>query len=85
MAEQETLIAVNDAEQLACYTYQAVTRRVKAGTSPILEQKRAEAALAMARLDVQTAKQRLHTSIKSLSIMWGELRPVFNQVQGDLF
>jgi cobalt-zinc-cadmium efflux system outer membrane protein len=85
LAEQETLHAVNDAEQLARYTYQAVTQRVKAGASPILEQKRAEAALAVARLDEQTAKQRLHTSIKSLSIMWGEQQPVFNQVQGDLF
>ena len=85
LAEQETLLAVNDAEQLARYTYQAVTRRVKAGASPILERKRAEAALAVARLDVQTAKQRLQSSIKSLSIMWGEQQPEFNRVQGDLF
>ena len=85
LAEQETLLAVNDAEQLARYTYQAVTRRVKAGASPILEQKRAEAALAVARLDVLTAKQRLQTSIKSLSIMWGEQLPLFNRVQCDLF
>jgi cobalt-zinc-cadmium efflux system outer membrane protein len=85
LAEQETLHAVNDAEQLARYTYQAVTQRVKAGASPILEQKRAEAALAVARLDEQTAKQRLHASIKSLSIMWGEQQPEFNKVQGDLF
>jgi len=85
LAEQETLHVVNDAEQLARYTYQAVTRRVKAGASPIVEQKRAEAALALARLDVLTAKQRLQTSIKSLSIMWGEQQPRFTQVQGDLF
>lgn len=85
LAEQETVNAVNDAEQLARYTYQAVKRRVKAGASPLLEQKRAESALAAARLILETAKLQWHTSIKSLSIMWGEQQPEFNQVQGDLF
>ncbi|WP_039988328.1 TolC family protein [Paraglaciecola arctica] len=85
LAGQETINAVNDAAQLARYTYQAVIRRVEAGASPLLEKKRAEAALAAARLDVQTAKLQLQTSIKSLSIMWGEQQPTFTQVQGDLF
>jgi cobalt-zinc-cadmium efflux system outer membrane protein len=85
LAEQETVNAVNDAEQLARYTYQAVKRRVEAGASPLLEQKRAEAALAAARLALQTAKLQLQTSIKSLSILWGEQQPAFNQVQGNLF
>jgi cobalt-zinc-cadmium efflux system outer membrane protein len=85
LAGQETVNALNEAEQLARYTYQAVTGRVEAGASPLLEQKRAEAALAAARLDVQTSKLQLQTSIKSLSIMWGEQQPVFSQVQGNLF
>jgi cobalt-zinc-cadmium efflux system outer membrane protein len=85
LAGQETVSAVKDAEQLARYTFQAVSRRVKAGASPILEQKRAEAALAMARLSVETAKLQLQTDIKSLSIMWGVQQPAFNQVQGNLF
>ncbi|MFT6284349.1 MAG: cobalt-zinc-cadmium efflux system outer membrane protein [Arenicella sp.] len=85
LAEQETVNAFNDAEQLARYTYQAVTRRVEAGASPLLEQKRAEAALASARLNIETAKLQLQTSIKSLSIMWGEQQPAFSLVQGNLF
>jgi cobalt-zinc-cadmium efflux system outer membrane protein len=85
LAGQETVNAVNEAEQLARYTYQAVIRRVEAGASPLLEQKRAEAALAKARLDVQTAKLQLQTSIKSLSIMWGEQQPAFGHVQGNIF
>jgi cobalt-zinc-cadmium efflux system outer membrane protein len=80
LAGQETVKAVNEAEQLARYTYQAVIRRVEAGASPLLEQKRAEA-----RLDVQTAKLQLQTSIKSLSIMWGEQQPAFSHVQGNIF
>ena len=85
LAEQETVKVVSDAEQLARYAYQAVARRVEAGASPFLEQKRAEAALAAARLEVETAKQQLLSSIKSLSVMWGELQPNFSQVQGNLF
>lgn len=85
LAEQETVKVVNDAEQLARYTFQAVKRRVEAGASPLLEQKRAEAVLAAARLTLETAKIQLQTSIKSLSIMWGEQQPVFSQVQGNLF
>jgi len=85
LAGQETINAVSDAEQLARYTYQAVTRRVEAGASPLLEKKRAEAALAAARLKVETAKLQLQTNIKSLAIMWGEQQPAFSQVQGDLF
>lgn len=85
LAEQETNKAVTEAEQLARYAYQAVTRRVTAGASPLFEKKRAEAALASARLAVETAKIQLQTSIKSLSIMWGEQQPGFSQVQGNLF
>jgi cobalt-zinc-cadmium efflux system outer membrane protein len=85
LAQQETVNAFNDAEQLARYTYQAVTRRVEASASPLLEQKRAEAALAAARLNIETAKLQLQTNIRSLSIMWGEQQPAFSLVQGDLF
>lgn len=85
LAVQETVNAVNNAEQLARYTYQAVKRRVEAGASPLLEQKRAEAAMAAARLAVETTKLQLQASIKSLSIMWGEQQPAFSRVQGNLF
>jgi cobalt-zinc-cadmium efflux system outer membrane protein len=36
LAQQETVKAVNDEEQLASYTCRAVARRVKAGASPFL-------------------------------------------------
>jgi cobalt-zinc-cadmium efflux system outer membrane protein len=85
LAQQQSLQILKDAEQLARYTYQAVSKRVDAGASPQLEIKRAEAALAQARLSVLTGRQSLQANIKTLAIMWGDKIPAFSQVRGDLF
>lgn len=85
LAQQALLDVHKEAETLARYTYQSLTKRVNAGASPVLEQKRASSALAKARLDVITAEQSLQAMIKSLAIMWGEQSPTFTQVQGDLY
>jgi len=85
LAQQALLDAKKEAESLARYTYQAVTKRVDAGASPAFERKRAAAALARARLDVVTAEQSKQGMIKSLAIMWGEQYPTFTHVKGDLF
>lgn len=85
LAQQAMIDAYKDAQSLAMYTYQSVTKRVEAGASPAFEQQRASASLARARLDVLTAEQTLKGLIKSLAIMWGEQFPRFNQVEGDLF
>ncbi|MDP5033095.1 TolC family protein [Paraglaciecola sp.] len=85
LAQQALIDAQQEAETLARYTYQAVTKRVDAGASPVFEQQRAEAALARARLDVVTAQQTKQAMINSLAIMWGEQYPTFTDVAGDLF
>ncbi|MEP0354406.1 TolC family protein [Paraglaciecola sp.] len=85
LAQQALIKAQKDAESLARYTYQAVTKRVEAGASPAFEQQRAEAALARARLEVLTALQTKQGMINSLAIMWGEQNPTFTNVEGDLF
>lgn len=85
LAQQETLKVLIEAQQLAEDALQAVTKRVSAGASPLFEQRRAQAALAEATLNTTTAKQQLHTHIKSLAIMWGEQQPSFNKVEGNLF
>ena len=82
---QASLEVIKDAETLALYTLNAVTKRVEAGASPLLEQKRAQAALAQAKLDVSLAQQDLRFGLRSLSIMWGEQTPSFKRVEGDLF
>jgi len=82
---QASLEVIKDAETLALYTLNAVTKRVEAGASPLLEQKRAQAALAQAKLDVSLAQQDLRFGLRSLSIMCGEQTPSFKRVEGDLF
>ena len=82
---QASLDVIKDAETIALYTLNAVTKRVEAGASPLLEQKRAQAALAQAKLDVSLAQQDLRFGLRSLSIMWGEQTPSFKRVDGDLF
>jgi len=82
---QASLEVIKDAETLALYTLNAVTKRVEAGASPLLEQKRAQAALAQAKLDVSLAQQDLRFGLRSLSIIWGEQTPSFKRVEGDLF
>ena len=82
---QASLEVIKDAETLALYTLNAVTKRVEAGASPLLEQKRAQAALAQAKLDVSLAQQDIRFGLRSLSIMWGEQTPSFKRVEGDLF
>ncbi|MFQ3197121.1 MAG: cobalt-zinc-cadmium efflux system outer membrane protein [Paraglaciecola sp.] len=85
LAQQALLDTQNEAETLARYTYQTVTKRVDAGASPEFAQKRAGAALARARLDVLTAEQNRLGLIRSLAIMWGEQNPTFTHLKGDLF
>jgi cobalt-zinc-cadmium efflux system outer membrane protein len=82
---QATLDVQNDAQTLALYTYNAVAKRVDAGASPLLEQKRAQAALAQAKLDVKLAQEGLQFALRSLAIMWGEQTPTFKRVEGKLF
>jgi|TARA_R100000687_G_scaffold83704_1_gene89546 cobalt-zinc-cadmium efflux system outer membrane protein len=84
LAQQALIKAQKDAEALARYTYQAVSKRVNAGASPAFEQQRAEAELAKARLDVLTAQQTKQAMINSLAIMWGEQNPTFSNVEGEL-
>lgn len=85
LMEQALLALAVKAEELARYTYQAVSKRVDAGASPQLEKMRAESALAKARLDVMLTKKRLEQRKSSLAIMWGDTSPSFEEVDGNLF
>ena len=82
---QALLAVTNEAEALARYTLEAVSKRVEAGASPLLEQKRALSALAQSQLDVDVTNQNLRFAIRSLAIMWGEQNPSFKRVDGKLF
>lgn len=85
LSQQQLLAVASNAETLARYAFQAVSKRVKAGASPQIEMKRAEAALAQARLEVELEMKKLNASKQSLTMLWGEQYPQFERVTGDLF
>ena len=82
---QQVMLVNENAEKLARETYQTVSKKVRIGSAPSSEQKRAEAALASARLKTLTISKQLEASLRKLAIMWGEQSPKFSSVSGDLF
>ncbi|WP_078061796.1 TolC family protein [Catenovulum maritimum] len=82
---QQIMLVNKNAEKLAQQTYQTVSKRVRVGSTPSSELKRAEAALALARLETLTITKQFKASLRKLAIMWGEQSPRFSRVSGDLF
>lgn len=82
---QQIMLVNENAEKLARETYQTVSKKVRVGSAPSSEQKRADAALTTARLKTLTISKQLEASVRKLAIMWGEQSPQFSRVSGDLF
>ena len=74
-----------EAVQLAGDTVSTVGGRATAGATPQAELRRAQAALAMAKLVHGSIQQRLQLSKVLLSELWGISAPEFSRVEGDLF
>lgn len=84
LANQSQLMSASDAVVLAEDTVVAVKRRVEAGKAPSLELIRAEAELATAQLARGGIAHELSSSYRRLAAQWGETKPAFTQVDGDL-
>lgn len=84
LALQERLIQTDDAVVLAEQTAAAVKKRVQAGRTPAADLARAEAELARMRLDREEIDHELRTSHRRLSAQWGDTRPDFARVSGDV-
>lgn len=84
LALQERLIQSAAAVKLAEQTAAAVQKRVQAGRTPTAELARAEAELARVRLDREDVEHELLTSHRRLAAQWGETRPDFTRVSGDV-
>ncbi|HNP35400.1 MAG TPA: TolC family protein [Woeseiaceae bacterium] len=84
LALQERLIQTDDAVALAEQTAAAVKKRVQAGRTPAADLARAEAELARMRLDREEIEHELRTSHRRLSAQWGDTRPDFARVSGDV-
>lgn len=85
LADQEQLAATRRATQLAEQARGAVQQRINAGAASPVFLSRAEIALARAKIDQEHAEHELASSRVSLSILWGEAKPSFDEARGELF
>lgn len=84
LANQERLARTDEAVRLAEQTVAGVGQRVQAGRTPEADLARAEAQLARVRLDREDVEHELLASNRHLAAQWGETRPDFTWVNGDV-
>lgn len=84
LANQARLERAEEAIALAERTVGAVARRVRSGKVPTAELVRAEAELAMDRLGRDDVTHELAAAYHRLAAQWGDTRPGFSRVEGDL-
>lgn len=84
IANQERLARTEEAMRLAEQTVANVGRRVQAGRTPDADLARAEAELARVQLDHEDVEHELLASNRRLAAQWGETRPDFTRVNGDV-
>jgi cobalt-zinc-cadmium efflux system outer membrane protein len=85
LSDQEQLEATRRATQLAQQARSVVQQRIKAGAASPVFLSRAEIALARAKIEQEHAEHELATSRVSLAVLWGESRPAFAELRGELF
>jgi len=83
-AQKKVALAAEDVE-LAEESLAVVAKRAKAGATPEVEVKRAEAASAQAKLSLLAEQQHFAYLKMALAALWASTTPDFNAVQGDLF
>jgi len=71
--------------ELAKETVAAVKKRVSAGRAPEAELARAQAEISRRQLQLEDIVHELGSAIRLLAAQWGETRPGFTRVQGDIF
>lgn len=84
LAHQERLTRIQESVTQAKQTVRAVAERVRAGRTPDAELARAEAELARMRLLQEDVEHELTTANYRLAARWGESRPDFGRVNGDI-
>ncbi len=89
LAAQENLSLAHEATTLAEETLVEVEKRVKAGSTPKAEIKRAMAAVGNARLSASSKQQQFFAAKASLALLWNEKwnesSPSFTTVVGNLY
>jgi len=85
LANQARMTNAFKTVELAAETVSAVKKRVSAGRAPEAELARAQAALFRRQLQQENIGHELSSAIRLLAAQWGETRPGFTQVEGDIF
>lgn len=85
LALQEKLVIERDAVALVETSLALVSERVDRGAAPTAERLRAEATLARSRLQVATIQAEHAGRLAELAAFWGEPRPAFTNLVGDLY
>ncbi len=85
VAAQERLALAGEVTQLAQTELGVVAERVKAARTSVVEQKKAEIAVARAKLDQDRARHDLQTARKSLAASWGSETPAFTEARARFF
>ena len=84
LSNQAQMINAGEAARLAQETVKAVKKRVQAGKSPQAELARAQAELARLKLTQEDFEHELLSASRWLAAQWGETRPSFKHVSGDI-
>jgi len=85
LANQARMTNASNTVELAEETVLVVKKRVSAGKSPEAELARAEAKLSRRQLEQEDIGHELSSAIHMLSAQWGEVRPNFTKVEGNIF
>ena len=84
LSSQAQMVNAGEAVQLAQETVRAVNKRVQAGKLPQAELARAQAELARMKLNQEDFEHELLSASRRLAAQWGETRPGFNHVSGEI-
>lgn len=81
---QELKSIYEERRQAASDFLDSASKRFDAGIASPTEKAKAQVSLESARLDLQRSQVELQNAKSKLAVMWGEARPTFESVQGNL-
>jgi cobalt-zinc-cadmium efflux system outer membrane protein len=82
---QEKLQLSNELLKLSEESFRTVTKRVDAGKDSPVEKTRASVALANIKISNREAQREVEYTRKQLASFWGQDKPLFKEVAGDLY
>lgn len=84
LAGQERLRLAEENVQLAQKVVDTVSKRVRAGKVPPIEETKVGVALSTTRIELEQSRRDLAAARKRLALLWGNSSPQFSKVLGDL-